>query len=159
MELGEYDKAADAYSQWLKAEPQSKDAKAGLEKAQQASEAVKPATDAAEKWLKLVDAGKYGGSWDAAAAYFRKAVTKDAWTKQVTAARKPLGKMLSRKFKSALYTTSLPGAGRAIRGDPVRDVLRAQEGRGRDGHADEGQGRHVAGVGVFRQVSRRHGHT
>jgi hypothetical protein len=43
---------------------------------------VKPedaAQKAAEAWLALVDAGKYGESWEEAATYFKGAVTKDQW--------------------------------------------------------------------------------
>ena len=37
------------------------------------------AVKAAEAWLALVDSGDYSKSWDAAAAYFRGAVTKEKW--------------------------------------------------------------------------------
>jgi tetratricopeptide (TPR) repeat protein len=113
-ELGQYDKAIEAYKQWLKAEPLNKDAKAALKKAQEAAEAMKAALPVAEgaalAWLALVDDAKYGDSWDAAAEFLRKAVAKDAFGKQIAAARTPLGKLLSRKLISATYMTSVPGA-------------------------------------------------
>jgi hypothetical protein len=65
---------------------------------------------AAESWLVLVDNGKYAESWNQAAAYFKAAVTQDQWQKMLTTTRTPLGKMLSRKLKSATYTRTLPGA-------------------------------------------------
>ena len=70
----------------------------------------KAAVSAAEQWLKLVDDGKYGASWDTASALLRKAVAKDAFAKQIQAARKPLGKVRSRKVMLAICMTSMPGA-------------------------------------------------
>ena len=70
---------------------------------------TKPAQSAAENWLALVDQAKYGESWDAASSIFRSAVTKEKWDEMVKAVRPPLGDVVSRKFKSAQYTTSLPG--------------------------------------------------
>jgi hypothetical protein len=61
-------------------------------------------------WLALVDHGKYGESWDAAAKIFRAASTRDQWRSGLAAARNPLGKVLSRKVKGAEHKTSLPGA-------------------------------------------------
>jgi Protein of unknown function (DUF4019) len=68
------------------------------------------AVDAAESWLKLVDAGKYGASWDEAATLFKNAVQRSDWEKKVAAVRAPLGKVLSRKLSSKQTTHSLPGA-------------------------------------------------
>jgi len=73
-------------------------------------EAEKKAVEAALKWLKLLDEGKYAESYEAAAERFKKVVTKERWIKSMNAFRKPLGKMLSRKLKAKKYTTSLPGA-------------------------------------------------
>ena len=64
----------------------------------------------AEQWLALVDAGKYAESWKTAAGYFQTAVSQAQWEQAIVAVRKPLGDMVSRKFKSAKYTKSLPGA-------------------------------------------------
>ena len=63
-----------------------------------------------EKWLGIVDEGKYGESWKEAAEYFRNAVKQDQWEQAVQAVRQPLGKLVSRKVKSTSYQTSLPGA-------------------------------------------------
>jgi hypothetical protein len=68
------------------------------------------AVSAAQKWLSLVDEGKYIESWKEAAEYFRNAVNQDQWKQSLQAVRKPLGKLLSRKVKSVNYKTSLPGA-------------------------------------------------
>jgi Protein of unknown function (DUF4019) len=59
------------------------------------------AQKAAEEWLSLVDAGKYGESWDSASQAFKAAVSRSDWIKQVTAARRPLGKLVSRKRTKA----------------------------------------------------------
>lgn len=68
------------------------------------------AVAAAEQWLSLVDQGKYEQSWDEAAPYFQKAVPREKWVQSMDAFRKPLGKVLERKEKSARFTATLPGA-------------------------------------------------
>jgi len=73
-------------------------------------EAKKQAAKAAESWLSLVDSGKYGESWTAAAAVFRNAVAREKWQETMRALREPLGKVSSRSLKSASFSTSLPGA-------------------------------------------------
>jgi hypothetical protein len=68
------------------------------------------AQQSADAWLALVDSGKYAESWDEAASVFKAAVSKDQWQQMLRSARDPLGKLVSRKVKSANYTRSLPGA-------------------------------------------------
>lgn len=68
------------------------------------------AVKAAEEWLALVDEGKYNESWEAAAVYFKNSITKEKWEQMAAAARKPLGKVVSRRPESKTYMTSLPGA-------------------------------------------------
>ena len=68
------------------------------------------AIDAALVQLDLVDNGKYEESWDRASEYFISSVPKEDWERMISAARNPLGKVISRKLKSHQYTTSLPGA-------------------------------------------------
>ena len=70
----------------------------------------KAAVAAAESWVALVDDGKYGESWKEAAEYFRNAVKQEQWERAAHAARQPLGKLVSRKVKTAAYKTTLPGA-------------------------------------------------
>jgi hypothetical protein len=70
----------------------------------------KAAVAAAEQWLLLVDAGKYEESWKEAAEYFKNAVSQDTWHQSLQAVRNPLGKLISRKVKTQVYETSLPGA-------------------------------------------------
>jgi hypothetical protein len=68
------------------------------------------AVEASQSWLALVDEGNYSGSWREAAEYFRTAVTAQQWQRSMTAFRKPLGKVVSRRLKSKQYTNALPGA-------------------------------------------------
>lgn len=64
----------------------------------------------AEKWLALVDSGKYAESWDEASELFKSAITKEQWQKTLKSTLGPLGKLQSRKLKSATFAKSLPGA-------------------------------------------------
>ena len=68
------------------------------------------AVAAAITWLALVDEGIYGDSWETAAAYFKRAITKEKWDQMLTAVRSPLGSPVSREPISKTYTQSLPGA-------------------------------------------------
>ncbi len=76
----------------------------------QVADKEKIAVAAAEKWLIMIDGGKYAESWKEAAEYFRAAVKQEQWEQSLLAVRKPLGKLFSRKVKTKSYTTSLPGA-------------------------------------------------
>jgi opacity protein-like surface antigen len=64
---------------------------------------------AAESWLKLVDQGQYGASWDQAAKLFKGAVTKEKWIEAARGVREPLGKLVSRKVTSRAITEKVPG--------------------------------------------------
>jgi hypothetical protein len=57
-----------------------------------------------------VDGGNYSESWEEAAQYFKNAVLKAQWQQSMTAFRKPLGTVVSRKLKSMNFTRTLPGA-------------------------------------------------
>jgi len=70
----------------------------------------KAAIASAEKWLTIVDRGNYLESWKQSSEYFKQAVTPEQWEQALKGVRGPLGKLISRKVKSAAYTTSLPGA-------------------------------------------------
>ena len=71
--------------------------------------AEKAAIASSSAWLSLVDEGKFSESWDQAAGYFRNAVTKDQWLASLKAVRPPLGKAVTRKLKSKMYSKTLPG--------------------------------------------------
>lgn len=64
----------------------------------------------AERWLGMIDEGKYAQSWKEAAELFRNAVRQEQWEQSLQAVRKPLGKLINRKLKMKTYKTSLPGA-------------------------------------------------
>jgi hypothetical protein len=68
------------------------------------------AAEEAGKWLALVDGRQYRQSWQRAATLFRQQVSAEQWQQAITAARNPLGNMVSRKMAAATYATSLPGA-------------------------------------------------
>jgi hypothetical protein len=77
-------------------------------------QAQEPSTKAAqtsvEAWLSLIDNQDYGASWDTAATLFRGAITQDKWQSAAQTTRAPLGQLKSRTLKSAMFTTTLPGA-------------------------------------------------
>ena len=76
----------------------------------QDADKVAKAEAAALAWLALTDVGDYPGSWDHAAGFFQASISKPNWIHAVGNARQPLGSLISRKFKSATFTRSLPGA-------------------------------------------------
>jgi hypothetical protein len=73
-----------------------------------AGPAVSAAQAAAQAWLRLVDARRYDQSWDSAAAVFRGAVTKPAWSSAVKEGRAPFEPLGERSLLGATYSTQLP---------------------------------------------------
>lgn len=71
-------------------------------------------TEAAQKilelWMPLWDAGDYDAAYAELAEHTKKSIDKRTWFVYWTAARKPLGKVKSRKLVSAEYVKSLEGA-------------------------------------------------
>jgi len=65
---------------------------------------------AAESWLSLIDGLKYRESWQTAAPLFQRAVSAEGWSTAAARARTPLGRLTSRRLRSAIYASSLPGA-------------------------------------------------
>jgi len=68
------------------------------------------AQQTSEAWLALVDSGKYADSWQESSQLFKAHVTREQWQSMLRASRDPLGKVQSRKLKSATYSKTLPGA-------------------------------------------------
>ena len=64
----------------------------------------------AEKWLGLVDNGKYKDSWKEASKPFRTQVTAEEWERQVKGVRESIGALESRKHAGSQATKTLPGA-------------------------------------------------
>jgi tetratricopeptide (TPR) repeat protein len=105
--LGEFGKAIEAYQQWLKVEPENKDAKAGLEKAKQDDKAL---LAGAESWLGLLDRGEYVKAWEQAGPMLRTIVDdKNMFATVTKAVRDDMGKVKSRKQESRQLMTSIPG--------------------------------------------------
>ena len=65
------------------------------------------AQKAAEQWLALLDAGKYGESWDAASEGFKNAVNRKDWESQLKA-RAALGKLISRTLTKSDVMSNPP---------------------------------------------------
>ena len=75
------------------------------EETQKLNAAVKSASD----WLGMIDNASYDQSWEAAASYFKSAVTQSQWEVAAKAAREPLGKLISREVLTKTYTKQVPG--------------------------------------------------
>src|SRR6476469_4662028 len=76
--------------------------------ADSAGPAVSAAEAAAQAWLRLGDARHDDESWDSAAAVFRSAVTKPAWSGAVREGRAPFEPLRARSLLRATYSTQLP---------------------------------------------------
>jgi hypothetical protein len=66
--------------------------------------------DQAAGWLELVDRSDARGSWEAAGATFRSAVSPESWAKELGAARGPLGPLTSRALAVEQFLNGLPGS-------------------------------------------------
>lgn len=64
----------------------------------------------ARAWLRLVDAQRYGESWDSAAGMFRDAVTRSAWESAVREGRAPFEPFGQRELLASSFQTRLPNA-------------------------------------------------
>ncbi len=68
------------------------------------------AIDAADRWLTLVDSQEYEASWQEAADFLKEGVSRDEWLETMTAVRKPMGSLVSRKVTSTQFRTMMPQA-------------------------------------------------
>lgn len=81
--------------------------------APQSTEASETAgQQAAEAWLKLIDAGTLGTAWDQSSTVYRTLVPRRDFEKKLKAARAPLGKFLFRRLSGKRLTHEIPGAPR-----------------------------------------------
>jgi hypothetical protein len=71
---------------------------------------IPAATQAALRWLAVMDGGQPGQGWEAAAPPLQQALTKEAWTRAVSEARGPLEPFGPRVLLSAQYAATLPNA-------------------------------------------------
>lgn len=67
------------------------------------------ATTVGKAWLALVDAERYGESWDQAATIFKDKVARDQWTAMARGVRSGLGKLKQRTFQSSSFTEAEGG--------------------------------------------------
>jgi len=74
-------------------------------------EAVTAAINATQTWLKIVDGGDYGKSWDEGSGYFKSVMSRDKWGLVIKANREPLGGVQTREVRGKQYLTSLDGLG------------------------------------------------
>ncbi|HTV54862.1 MAG TPA: DUF4019 domain-containing protein [Terriglobia bacterium] len=79
----------------------------GIARAQQMAE--QRAAQAANSWLALVDAGKYGQSWSGVSRYLKNKITKAQWVAELKQVRAPLGQVKSRKFAHVQLRNDLRG--------------------------------------------------
>jgi hypothetical protein len=75
-----------------------------------AEAAEKAAQPGAERWLALVDADNYAESWKQAASIFKQQLTAEQWESEVKSLHSHTGRLVSRKFRTAEFTVSMPGA-------------------------------------------------
>ena len=56
-----------------------------------------------EAWLALMDRGEFAESWETAAPYFQRSLTKEEWVGRLQKVRHPLGPVLSRMLASSKF--------------------------------------------------------
>lgn len=71
---------------------------------------TKQAKTSAQNWLSMIDAHKYEQSWKESAEILKTKVSAKDLQISIEQARKPMGKLVTRKLKSENAVTSLPGA-------------------------------------------------
>jgi hypothetical protein len=64
----------------------------------------------ARDWLALTDRGDGGGSWDAAGARFKAAISRERWTEALAQVRAPFGAFEQRAVLSTRFDKSFAGA-------------------------------------------------
>lgn len=68
------------------------------------------ARKAAEKWLALLDDGKYPDAWKQASKHSRPQISAEEWHGQLKALREGAGKLQSRQYTSTKASKTHPGA-------------------------------------------------
>ena len=77
-----------------------------------AAKAEKEASQAAMKWLKLLDDEEYSRAWEAASDDFKANIDRREWIKSIADARKPLGRLKTRQPEPLTYEETNTEAGR-----------------------------------------------
>lgn len=76
----------------------------------QRREREKEARTAAQDWLALIDAGNYARAYAEEPARLRAATTEEQFARSMEGRRVPFGRVLSRKFVGAAFTSRLTGS-------------------------------------------------
>jgi hypothetical protein len=76
----------------------------------QKREREKEARTAAQDWLGLIDAGNYARAYAEEPTRLRAATTEEQFIHSMESRRAPFGKVLSRKFIGAAFTSKLTGS-------------------------------------------------
>jgi tRNA A-37 threonylcarbamoyl transferase component Bud32 len=106
----EYFGGADWYEFVISWDPPTKSIAAAAPQKDGAATEFQPAISAAEKWLAMVDARNYSGSWRESSAIVQGAATEQQFTNAMHTFRNPLGDLLSRKLVSSQRLAQMPGA-------------------------------------------------
>lgn len=80
---------------------------AGIARAGDTSETL--VLESANRWLALIDNGRYEESWEYTAGLFRSQINRVQWGKTVSGVRGQFGRVISRRMLNVAYTTSVPG--------------------------------------------------
>jgi len=68
----------------------------------------KEAIKAAEKWLKMYDKQDYAGTWNKAAKFFKDALPKKEWIKELRKVKKKIGRVKTRELVRIKEETNVP---------------------------------------------------
>ena len=96
-----------------------------------AEDGLKKSETSALNWLKLVDEGKYGQSWDKGAFTFKLRIPKKVWVQLMDSTRKPLGSVQNRTLadqRESLNPEGLP------EGDYMVVVFKTTFAKNQSGH-------------------------
>ncbi len=70
---------------------------------------IKAATEAALKWLELIDSAAYAESWDQASAFFKANTPKEKWVETLEGLMPQFGENNKREADGSRYLTKIPG--------------------------------------------------
>ena len=71
---------------------------------------IAEASAESDRWLALIDQGKFAESWMAAAVVLQETITQDQWTADLAARKPKVGRTIMRERKSGSYSRTLRGA-------------------------------------------------
>lgn len=72
--------------------------------------AIGAAAEESDRWLELVDHGKFADSWTAAAVVLQEAMSQKEWVDGMASRQPKLGRLIMRERKAASYSRTLRGA-------------------------------------------------